>query len=127
MTARDGSQRLTAWRSRGAQVDSAAAAFLAPIGVVEFIAIKLGERNPLRLQLGPQQAELVSRQLKNRMVRCTHNQRKMRVRGVASHPAAQRRFVDSSGSEVTVPAYFERQYGIQLQVAATYVTSCYVL
>ena len=56
----------------------------------------------------------MGKQLKGKQVRSSHNDRRWRIRGIASESAAESLFVDHTERHVSVAEYFARHYGIVL-------------
>ena len=98
------------------QLDLAMSSMLAPMNVVQFVAVRLRQRDPTRLALYQAEAKVVARQLKGRRVKTTHNHRVWRVHGLSSLPADESLFDDERhpGQRISVAKYFERRYGIAL-------------
>ena len=97
------------------QIDLAATAMLAPMSVVDFVAQKLGV-NAADMYLNPEQLAMAGRQLTGKQVRSSHNERRWRIRGIASESATASAFVNEVETRISVADYFEQQYGIVLKL-----------
>lgn len=95
------------------KVDLAATTMLAPMSVLEFVAYKL-DQSPTDLEMDAEQIEYVGRQLQDKKVKSTHNDRKWRIRGISSEPASRSMFVDYTDTQISVVDYFQKHHNITL-------------
>ena len=84
------------------QIDLASTSMLAPMNVLQFLSLKLRVRDPRSIELRPVELEIIHKQLKGRNVRSTHNNRHWRVQGIATKSAAETRFTNTDGHQISV-------------------------
>jgi eukaryotic translation initiation factor 2C len=99
------------------QLDLAATTLLAPMNVLEFIALKLNQSNVSKLVLHDADKKLISAQLKGKKVASSHNKRQYKVQGLSKGTPATSTFTDSKGVSQTVEQYFRSEHGIELRFA----------
>merc|ERR1719149_111169 len=104
------------------QVDLACTTMLAPIGVLDFLCMKLGCNNAMQLDIsyGSQNTYDINKNLKGKQVQSRHTGRRWKVRGLARLGADQTYFIIDEGTPnqhtTTVADYFQRVWNIQLQL-----------
>ena len=98
------------------QVDLAASSMLAPMNVLQFIAMKLKAPDAKVLELSDQDVDVLRTRLNDKFVRTTYNGRRWRVRGISRTPASDTHFETSEGNRVSVVEYFLSQYKISLEM-----------